>query len=158
MPNVLQLPSEYVPYETTELCGNTLRNVKVPFQIGGKQPLLIGRGFERHPTIWLTGYAQSGAWADLVRANIVARPVAPSGQSILVLRDASQPTTIVMIGAQVVVNATSEVDGNTVHIASIDLRPAGLNIFGSDKDGLSFAGNKFSKNRFTDVAVAFASD
>src|ERR1700733_8057565 len=157
MPSTVQVPAEYVPYETVVLCGNTLRAVNLPFQVGTHPPLLIGRGADRHPSIWLSAPdAKSGVWVELVSANTVIGSSVLPAQRVMVVLDAMLPQTVIILGSVVVVNAVGSEDGTSVNIPTIDLRPVGLNISGNEIDGLNFGGNVFKANTMINVATAFA--
>ena len=156
MRNAVQFPPGYIPYETIVLCGNTLTNVGVIFEIDNQPLLLVGRGQDLHPILWVFGLnAINGRLEELVSANALIR-ASSYGQSLMVLRDANLPQTVLMVGGVVAVNAVASADGKSVNISSVDLRPLSLNIFGTDHDGLSVAGSVYVQNRFRNLAAAFA--
>jgi hypothetical protein len=152
----MNLPAEYRPYTTIRLCGNTLKEVGFIFKIGDQAPLLIGKGEDdKHPQIWL--YARVGsssAWLPLVQKNIVAS--SHLSNPIMVIEDARKPITIVMAGPVVLLYAAL-INPDAVDVETIDLRPTGLNIFGTAASGLNFGGNLFMSNVMHSVGTAFGS-
>lgn len=150
-------PQVFVPYESLVICSNTLKNVPIIIKIGEHQPIIIGRGADNHPQIWLSApVGTSSAWISLVSENTVLRPYVLPDKNVLVLQDVKAPETVVMIGNQMVVRAVHDHVNNRATIPLIDLRPIGLNIYGNDHVGLVFGGGIFIGNKFENLAAAFA--
>lgn len=153
-----ELPPDYSPYETITLCTNTLSRVGAIFQIDDAQPLLVGRGGDGHPLIWLQGrVAPTGPWLTVVKANNPVSFFGPNKRMVNVITDATRPQTLVMVGSVVVVNAMHDRQTGGVDISALDLRPLGLNISGDDHIGLLFGGNLFVGNKLSGAGAAFAS-
>jgi hypothetical protein len=149
-------PAGYGPYDSVTLCGNRLHAVGVLFQIGNRQPLWIGRSAQsKHPQVWLWALLADGSWVEVVTANGIVRPSVAPGASINVIRDGSSARTIVLAGAVILVDAIGSADGHSLDVPTIDLRPLGLNIFGSTREGLSFGGTRYASNTFVNVETAF---
>jgi len=150
------LPAEYKPYTTIRLCGNTLKEVGFIFKIADQAPLLIGKGDnDTHPWIWLYGrMGIGGVWMPLVEKNVVVH--AQIGNPYDVIQDARKPVTVVTVGSLILVSA-AHIDSDTVEVPTIDLRPIGLNIFGTSASGLNFGGGRFTSNTMHSVATAFGS-
>lgn len=152
----IEPPDGFSAYSSVLLCGNRLIDVAVIFKIGPNVPLWVGKGGQQRPKIWLSGSTQDGQWFELIRENTPVRRTAPAGGHVTVIADATQPQTLVMVGNNVLVHAI-ELGEDEVEIRSVDLRPCGLNIVGNDS-GLMFGGNRFQRNVFRGLQVAFAVD
>ena len=157
MPNVGDLPPDYRPYGSVTLCGNTLFEVGAIFKIGAVPPLLVGRGADGHPQIWLLARLSStDLWRPVVTANVAVVPTLPENRKVTVIMDATQPQTVVMAGNVIVVNAKHNQATDSVEVSVLDLRPLGLNIHGDDHVGLLFANSLFVGNTMSKVGTAFA--
>jgi hypothetical protein len=150
-------PQVFVPYESLVICGNILTNVPIIIKIGDHQPIIIGRGADNHPQIWLSApLGTSSAWISLVGANTALRPYMLPDKKVLVLQDVKTPETVVMVGNQIVVRAAHDAVNNRANIPLVDFRPIGLNIYGDDHVGLVFGDGIFIGNKFANLAAAFA--
>jgi len=157
MASATDLPLDYRPYRTINLCGNKLVGVGAILRIGDVQPLLVGRGADSHPQVWL--YARRSpteSWIPVVSSNMPAPYYTLEKHPLTVVKDAARPRTVVIAGSVIIVNAQYNQEEDGVDISAIDLRPLGLNIYGDDHIGLLFAGNLFVGNTMNSVGTAFA--
>ena len=70
MPIDVKLPADYKPFQTLIVCSNKLINGRVPFEVNGFIPFLVGVG-ENEPLIWLQfpSNKKLDSWQYVVRAN-----------------------------------------------------------------------------------------
>lgn len=131
------LPVEYEPYGELSFCGNAFINTKMPLEVAGHPPILIGSGPE--PRVWLSasvGKSQK-QWATVVKDNMARYP------GVTVLRPKPGTIEIQAAGKSVVrVTATSP---TSAEVTALDLRPLGFNIHG-DRATLWIGTNQFSRN------------
>jgi hypothetical protein len=142
------LPKDYLPYDELYLCGNTLKNVKIPFLIGDTPLLLIGKNAV--PQIWLSAQTSRGSheWRSIVEKNRSLNP------AVYVDAQDENRTVFVKVGNSVIIKVVAESVKKAV-IEVLDLRPIGLNVYG-DSSGLSVATNRFTGSSMVNVQVAFA--
>lgn len=133
------LPSSYKPYENLTVCSNTLIGGGHLVVLGEVLPLLVGSG--EGPTIWLQAPAdKSGSsYVPLVTASVASHP------AVGVV--SSKGGLTVSVGGVPVIHVR-QVDQNSAEIDLLDLRPVGLNIYGS-VSSLTAGGATFSHNTFS---------
>ena len=138
------LPKDYNPFPKLIICGNTLINVKIPFEVEGQIPLLIGNN--ETPKIWLSVPEPPPAkkWHQIVRTN---RALHKDARVIGV--DTAEISVWVI--NKKVLSLTKREDG-VPEVTELDLRPLGLNIFG-DTTKLMIGTNKLINNTFKNVRV-----
>ncbi|MGP8027013.1 MAG: hypothetical protein ACLPJJ_09930 [Acidocella sp.] len=131
-------PEDYIPYGQMDLCGNTLENIRYIVELKGVHPVLIGKG--KFPYIWLSTAASPdfSRWSSLVVRSTAVHPAAR------VTKTGQASMMVSLYGKEVL--SISDFQNDSVKINSIDLRPIGLNIFGSATE-LQAGGNTFSGNR-----------
>lgn len=144
MSNHVQVPKNYKPMHKLILCGNTLIDVNIPFEVDGGIPLLIGANGE--PQIWLNARPPSPGmpWVPVIRQN---RSMHKAAQ----IQGVGSDTVIVEIqGTKVLVLQKRQPD--TFEVTELDLRPVGLNIYG-DRSKLMIGTNQLVSNMFQNVNV-----
>lgn len=138
------LPPDYEPYIRLSFCGNTFLNTRVPLEVAGHPPILIGSGPE--PRVWLSASVGKGQkqWTTVVRDNVARHP------GVTVLKPNPGIVEIAAAGTTVVrVKATSS---TSAEVTAIDLRPLGLNIYG-DLATLWIGAKQFSRNTISNCRV-----
>ena len=139
----MTLPKDYNPFPKIIICGNTLINVEIPFEVEGKIPFLVGN--DGKPKIWLNiPSAQSGMLQPLIRANRSLH------KAVNVKGDGTDKLSVSVNGKNII-NLTKTSDG-IPEVDQLDLRPIGLNIFGNSST-LNIGGHKLSGNTFENVRV-----
>lgn len=131
------LPPEYEPYSELSFCGNKFINTRMPLEVSGHPPILIGSGPE--PRVWLSASVGKGKkqWATIVKDNQARYP------GVTVRRPASGTIEILATGKQLLrVTAKST---SSAEVTTLDLRPLGFNIHG-DRAALWIGTNQFSSN------------
>lgn len=136
MPIDVKIPSDYKPFKTLIVCSNKLINGRVPFEVNGFVPFLVGVG-ENVPLIWVQVPSNKNldSWQYLVRAN---RSLHSNTQIIYIKKGIK-----VQIGNRPIIHVVSE-SNESAEILDLDLRPMGLQIFGT-KDMMT-VGNQIMKN------------
>jgi Protein of unknown function (DUF1488) len=145
MPVSTSLPKTYVPYQRIELCGNELIGPKFMIQMGVNIPILVGKGESDYPRVWLSGpFGPGRSWVEVLADNRVLRDV--YDRKVIVVLEHSQRTNVLVRLTGVVV--AQHFSDDTVMIPNLDLRPLGLNIHGSEVNGLTVGHNSFKENKF----------
>ena len=134
----LQLPDNYIPYDEVILCGNTMRNGKVPIAVDGRPVFLIGK--TSMSAVWLqvptgknwryeieNGVSKDSAYRVAVSGNSVSMYFGPH----LLLRAEKKSVT-------------------TIQIDHVDLTRFGLSIHG-DPNSLHVGGTTISGNTFDGI-------
>jgi hypothetical protein len=144
MTNDIALPRDYTPFPTLVLCGNTLINVQIPFEIEGEIPLLIGNN--EAPKIWLSAPAQPPAkrWNQIIRANRLLHKAAN------ILGSGTQELSVTISNTMVL--KLRKMPNGIPEVTDLDLRPLGLIIYG-DTSSLMIGTNKLVNNTFKNVRV-----
>lgn len=147
MTNDISLPRDYKPFPKLIICGNTLINVEIPFEIDGNIPLLIGD--VETPKIWLSARAPAPEkrWHQIVRANRSLHKAAK------VVGAGSHEISVTIDNASVI-RLQKRSDG-TPEVTELDLRPLGLNIHG-DNTTLMIGTNQFDNNTFQNLRTMVA--
>lgn len=145
MTQEMNLPKEYVPYEALNLCSNVATNYKVPIGAKNYAPILIGKGDS--PLIWIAvnNPENSEEWRYIVSMNKSLHP------NIKVDVNPNESSVIVSAGNDILLNVVAD-DLTSARVISIDLRPIGLNIIGSE-NGLQVGGSQLSNNGFSNVGT-----
>lgn len=139
------IPIEFVPYETVEICSNKLINGYAIIGIGDFAPLLIGKG--ETPQVWFYYQDAKGNWLPLIQQNTSSTP------RIKIENKIENKSTRIWMESTLIIEAYNQLN-DYCKITQIDLRPLGLNIYGTDKE-LFFAGNSFKNNKFSMIKYMF---
>jgi hypothetical protein len=144
MINEIQLPEDYQPVDTLILCSNILVNVRIPFEVEGGVPILVGKN--GRPQVWLYARPPSPEmpWLPVVRQNHSLH------KKVCVHEMGKSAITVVIQGVTVLAVEKREV--NRVEVVELDLRPFGLTIYG-DNTKLMIGSHTFAKNTFTNLEV-----
>lgn len=141
--NDRNVPSGFTPYETLIFCSNTIEGGGHLFQIGNEFPLLIGKG--NPPSVWLLGVSDSRS-GEL--KTIISKSKSRSSNFSVI--DAFGGTIVMAKGQKVL--SVRELSDKSAEVDFVDLRPAGLNVFG-DKLGLKIGGMSLSGNSISGGGV-----
>ena len=138
------LPKDYQPFPKMVMCGNTLIDVRVPFEIDGKVPLLIGNNGK--PRIWLNAPPSGPGlnWQPVVRANRSLHRAA------VVTGAGTDMVSVTVKGLDVL--SLMKGSDDIPEVIKLDLRPLGLNIYGDAKK-LTVGMNQLIQNTFRNVRV-----
>ncbi len=132
------IPSEYQAFDRLTICSNVLIGAGAIVKIGEVEPILIGKGL-KFPAIWLKARANKNNWISVVERSVSLNP------QIKITNEGDTSTTIIKIKEITILKAIQQ--NSDCHIDQIDLRPLGLNVFGTSeylKVGQSeFKGNTF---------------
>ncbi|WP_461638786.1 hypothetical protein [Labilibaculum euxinus] len=132
------IPSEYQAFDRLTICSNVLIGAGAIIKIGEVEPILIGKGL-KFPAIWLKARANKNNWISVVERSVSLNP------QIKITNEGDTSTTIIKIKSITILKAIQQNSG--CYIDQIDLRPLGLNVFGTSeylKVGQSeFKGNTF---------------
>lgn len=133
------LPQAYKPYQRLIVCSNVLSGGGHLVAVGEVLPLLVGSG--EGPMVWLQGPTDQTAknYVPLVAASVALH------RAVTVVRNELGLT--VSIGGATVLHVTQTSSDSAV-IDLVDLRPIGLNIFGSAAS-LNAGGAVLSHNSFS---------
>lgn len=139
----LNLPADYHPFKTIRIGENCFENAQALVTIGGRAPLLIGKG--EVPRVWLSvpGKQPGDDWLELIVDN-------QSPTSVLTV-DSRKFLQKVDKGAAMVCRATPTVNDDLI-INGLDLRPLGLEIY-SDAQVLHIMGSTITANKISGVPV-----
>lgn len=149
------VPLDYKPYDTVELCSNTLMNVPRWFQVKSEIPILVGEG-AAGPRLWLRGLVDHpDDWREIVRDNVVTLREIPGSGHVTVV-DSNVGSLDVDIGGSPVLRCfASQADNKSkLTVSLLDLYPIHLGIRGN-LSGLSVGSMRASGNTFRNVGAAF---
>jgi hypothetical protein len=134
-----KLPKSYKPYKRLDVCSNILLGGAYLVALGEVLPLLVGSG--EAPMVWLQAPTEPNGknYVLLVSASVSAHPAVAivGGKEGLTV---SLGTTIVL--------RVSQTDPDNAVIDLLDLRPIGLNIWGT-ASGLTAGDARLSGNTFS---------
>lgn len=138
----VNLPADYTPYKTLNICGNKLINGRIPFEVNGFVPFLVGVG-EEGPFVWLQlpSNKDLNVWQYVVRAN---RPLHSA------VKVADNKTEIKVFIKEVLVLQVVASSESEASILTLDLRPIGLKVHGNT-EGMEVGGNTMRNNTFENV-------
>lgn len=144
-----KLPSNYIPFEELVICTNTLINGKVPIEIEGNIPFIVGKG--DIPQIWLSVPGPKGAWIDLIvlnkRVEIKSKTFK---QFLLTIEESAKDKRIdVSMWKTNILSIVQETEQRAV-VTNLDLRPFNLLIFGGN-EGLHIGGQLLRGNTMSNV-------
>lgn len=142
MPKIINLPADYTPYRTLNICGNKLINGRVSFEVNGFVPFLVGVG-EEGPLVWL----QLPSNKDLTVWQYVLRANRSLHNAVKVI---DTKTEIKVFIKEVLVIHTVASSDSEATILTLDLRPIGLKVHGN-ADGMEIGGNTMRNNVFENV-------
>ena len=143
-----KLPESYKPFRELVICSNSLINGKVPIEIEGHIPFLVGRGV--NPQVWLSVPLQSG-WTDLVISNkeVESRSKTLKEHMLSVeLFDELKQVDVLMWKTKIL-SVVQDTEEKAV-IKILDLRPFNLLIYGG-VDGLHIGGQMLRGNIMENV-------
>lgn len=144
-----ELPKDYVPFKTLNICSNKLINGQVPLEIEGNIPFLIGKG--EMPLLWLKLPISKSGWEYIVLKNQRKKDKKSklSSHLISILESASERKVVVEYMGSIIISSVMH-DSDSAEITHLDLRPFGLSIYG-DSNGLTVGGQKLSRNTMENV-------
>jgi hypothetical protein len=140
--NDIDLPKDYKPFPKIIICGNTLINVQIPFEVYGDIPLLIGDG--NSPKIWLKAMTsrQERKFREIVRANRAL-------QASVTVSGAGTYDISVTVPNMTIIRLHRNTEG-IPEVTKLDLRPIGLSIQG-DSEKLAIGSQLLTENTFENV-------
>lgn len=144
-----KVPREYVPLDEYIVCSNVVKKSKFLIDDDGLPPVLIGKGEEDVPRIWIYTRDKTSKVITVVEDNIAVYDLAKFDHF-----DKDKLIIVKVVGrksSQVVL----KVDYNeTVKIEKIDLRPLGYNIYG-DRGRLKVGNTSLSDSSFENLHSVF---
>ena len=145
MQNNMNLPNEYQPFNTLNICSNIATNYQVPIGAKNYAPLLIGKGVI--PLVWIAvnNPDNTEKWRYLVSMNKSLHP------DIKVEVNEAECTVVIVAGTDTLLKVKANSPDNA-EIISLDLRPIGLNIVGNS-GGLQVGGSSLTGNMFSGVGT-----
>jgi hypothetical protein len=144
-----KLPTNYTPYEGLDVCSNTLINGKVPIEIQGHIPFLIGKG--EMPQVWLSVPDSKGKWIDLIVSNKRVEIQSKSfKQYLLSIEESAEDKRIDISMWKTTILSVVQESENKAVIANLDLRPFNLLIYG-DSEGLHIGAQILRENTMSNV-------
>lgn len=145
MKSNMNLPKEYTPYHSLDICSNIATNYQIPIGANNFAPLLVGKGEE--PLIWvaISNPKNTEEWKYLVSMNKSLHP------NIKVEVDKEKCSVCIKAGNDTLLLVTSK-NKDSARIELLDLRAIGLNIVGDSK-ALRIGGNTMSGNMFSNVGT-----
>lgn len=140
------LPKNYNPYQNLSVCSNLLIGGGHLVVLGEVLPLLVGQG--EIPKIWMQAPTDKTGkkYVSLVVASVASHP------AVNVVSNNAGLT--VSVGGTPVLHVVQE-SQDSATIDLLDLRPIGLDIFGT-KDSLHAGSSNFSHNTFMGVGALLA--
>jgi hypothetical protein len=144
-----KLPNNYIPYQELVICSNSLINGKVPIEIEGHIPFLVGKG--EIPQIWLFAPGPKGMWVDLIVSNKRIEINSKTfKQFLLTIEESVEGKRIdVSMWKTNILSVVQETDEKAV-VTSLDLRPFNLLIYGGS-DGLHIGSQLLRGNTMKNV-------
>jgi hypothetical protein len=135
------VPEDYIPYTSVQLCSNIILNSKFILEVRGFHPFLIGKAL--FPYVWLSAPGAPGQgvenWPRVVERSTAKFP------SIRIQHFRQAKSLSLSINETRVLQIASYSD-DAVVVDQIDLRPLGLLIFG-DTAKLTVGTSSYSSNR-----------
>ena len=141
IPNIPNIPKEYLPFETLVVCGNIFKNGNIPIAIDGNPIFLIGKGTT--PRLWLNVKYKNKDWSYVVYDGI------STNDNIRVLHNGS--ASAIYLNEQVILQATKEKDDHMI-ITHLDFTPFGLAITG-DISSLRIGRHQMSNDIFENLYI-----
>jgi hypothetical protein len=143
------LPCDYEPFHELIVCTNTLLNGKVPIEIEGHVPFLVGKG--DIPQIWLSVPGPNGQWIELVVSNKRVEKKSPAfKQYLLTIEESLEERRVdISMWKTNILSAIKETEQKAI-VTNLDLRPFNLLIFG-DAAGLHIGGQLLRGNTVSNV-------
>jgi hypothetical protein len=142
----LPLPPEYVPFPRLMICSNTFTNGRVPINMRGHAPFLIGmQEGMTYPLVWLSRPADSTMrrWTMLVDRNLV------KDKRLFLDKFAGNAVEIRTLNLTVL--SVVQDNPGSATIDRLDLRPIGVLVHGDERTGLVVGTNTLRANSFTNV-------
>ena len=130
------LPKNYEPYESLNICSNTLLGGGHTVAVDEILPLVIGKGTK--PQIWLQAMnsPDKKEFVSIIEASVSKHP------AVEVIEENGSIVVSIQGTKVLVVEATSD---ESASVTQLDLRPIGLNLIGN-RSSLSAGGSNFSGN------------
>lgn len=143
------LPEDYVPFKTLNICSNSMIDGKVPLEIEGNIPFLVGKG--SLPLLWLKLPFSKQKWEYVVIKNERKKEKKPHLKTnlISILESLEDRKVVIEFMGSKIISVIMH-DQDTAEIDFLDLRPFGLAIFG-DSGGLNIGGQRLSRNTMKNV-------
>ena len=159
--NVVALPADYSPFPHLDICGNTLINGRIPFEVGGHVPLLVGMSagpsVRAAPFVWLTLPMGVGGldWQPLIAKNQIVWPIARHHPALLTIAVDQNAKSVEVRYSMNTILRVHAISGSEAAITELNLTVFGLNIVG-DTTGLNVSTSRFSANNFENVGTMIA--
>jgi hypothetical protein len=143
-----KIPNDYKPFPELIICSNSFVNGKIPIEVSGNIPFLVGNG--KFPIIWLFGPVSKYEikWQEIVSNNQAL------DKRITITFSEKDQIVNVSFGSIILIQV-KKISDDKADIINLDLRPLGLNIYG-DSNGLNVGTNSFSNNSFSNVNTMLA--
>lgn len=141
----LKLPTAYESFSKFRIGGNLFENVQALVTIGGRAPLLIGKGETLR--VWLSA-PEEEAGHDWY--NIVSDGVSPLNN----VKVKSFKRVVTVTVENTVVLQAARHNSEILAVRTLDLRIMGLDIFLDKKKVLCVMGSTLTKAKFHGVPVA----
>jgi hypothetical protein len=145
------LPLNYTPYKELILCGNTLRDVRVPIMVNQFPVFLLGSNQNSQKLmVWLAAPLNKDAtqWRFVVEGGENTSP------QILLVPEHSAHILKVYVGSTLILDAEQMTPDKAI-VRILDLRPIGLSIFG-DQTTLHVASQTLTHNTFVNSNTMIA--
>lgn len=149
MSSQFELPKEYEPYDELIVCSNTLINGLILFEVEGHVPLLVGKG--EIPHIWLDALIKPTGreWISLIENNRIVVESRFRNDVLEISISREEGLLKIWVGKFPILLVKSD-SPTKANIKQLDLRPIGLNIYGSE-EGLQMGDDRLNKNSFENV-------
>ena len=141
----LNIPAEYIPYESINFCSNILMNVRYLINDKDFYPLLIGKG--AIPKVWIFAKDQNNRPTELVNKSIskvalISVNIDDDGGKIAIVMNEKANNTVLL-----------EIDYSSkesIVIERINLQPIGYDITG-DGNSLRVGNSNVARNTLQNV-------
>jgi hypothetical protein len=137
------LPAGYQPYESLDICSNTMLGGGHVVSVGDVLPLVIGKGAK--PQIWLQAMSnpQKKEFVSIIEASVSKHP------AVEVIEENGFIVVRIQNSKVLVVRSDSP---DSAMVSELDLRPIGLNLVGN-RSSLTVGGSTFSHNSMSGGGV-----
>lgn len=150
------LPVRYYPFKELVVCTNTLIDGKIPIEIEGHIPFLVGNS--DIPQVWLSVPGAGGQWIDILAGNrrIEEKKTTLKQYLLTVEESVKEKRVDVQLWKTMILSVVKESETRAV-VTHLDLRPLNLLIHG-DTTGLNIGNQVIRNNTVSNVHTMIGID
>lgn len=137
--NNKKLPKDYTPIKELNICSNQMINGKIPIEIEGNIPFLVGEG--EVPLVWMSLPLIKNKWIDVIIKNkLQFHKQGNIKTHLITINESLEERKVDIEFMRIKVFSAIMKADESAEIKHLDFRPFGLSIYG-DNNSL-FIGNQ----------------